>query len=69
MSPQRLNTCAEEESMSYEHLSAFAQTSGMIYFMAIFAAVCLYVFWPSNRVKFDKPARIPLENEDIDHVR
>ncbi|MEY3233184.1 MULTISPECIES: cbb3-type cytochrome c oxidase subunit 3 [Aquidulcibacter] len=55
--------------MSYEQLSAFAQTSGMIYFMAIFAAVCLYVFWPSNRAKFDRAARMPLENEDIDHVR
>lgn len=55
--------------MTYEQLSAFAQTSGMIYFMAIFAAVCLYVLWPSNRAKFDKAANMPLQDEEIDHVR
>jgi cytochrome c oxidase cbb3-type subunit 4 len=53
--------------MTYEQLSAFAQTSGMIYFITIFMAVCLYVFWPTNRAKFDKAARMPLENEDIVH--
>jgi cytochrome c oxidase cbb3-type subunit 4 len=53
--------------MTYEQLSAFAQTSGMIYFITIFMAVCLYVFWPTNRAKFDKAARVPLENEDIGH--
>lgn len=51
--------------MTYEQLSAFAQTTGMIYFIAIFTAVCLYVMWPKNRAKFDKAARMPLENEDI----
>jgi cytochrome c oxidase cbb3-type subunit IV len=51
--------------MTYEQLSAFAQTSGMIYFIIIFMGVCLYVFWPKNRAKFNKAARMPLENEDI----
>jgi cytochrome c oxidase cbb3-type subunit IV len=51
--------------VTYEQLSAFAQTSGMIYFIIIFMGVCLYVFWPKNRAKFDKAARMPLENEDI----
>ena len=55
--------------MSYEQMSAFAQTSGMIYFITIFVAVCIYVFWPSNRAKFVRAARLPLENEDIDNVR
>lgn len=51
--------------MTYEQLAAFAQTSGMVYFIAIFTAVCIYAFWPKNKVKFDKAARMPLENEDI----
>lgn len=55
--------------MTYEQLSAFAQTSGMIYFIAIFAGVCIYALWPSNRAKFDKAARMPLENEDIQDGR
>lgn len=53
--------------MSYEQLSAFAQTSGMIYFIVIFVSVCLYAFWPKNKSKFDKAAQVPLENEDIRH--
>lgn len=52
--------------MTYEQLAAFAQTTGMIYFIAIFAGVCLYVVWPSNKAKFDKAARMPIENEEID---
>jgi cytochrome c oxidase cbb3-type subunit IV len=52
--------------MTYEQMSAFAQTSGMMYFVVIFAAVCIYAVWPSNRAKFDKAARVPLENEEID---
>jgi cytochrome c oxidase cbb3-type subunit IV len=51
--------------MTYEQLSAFAQTSGMIYFITIFVAVCIYAFWPKNKAKFDKAAQVPLENEDI----
>jgi cytochrome c oxidase cbb3-type subunit IV len=53
--------------MTYEQMSAFAQTSGMIYFIVIFAAVCVYALWPSNRAKFEKAARMPLENEEIDN--
>jgi cytochrome c oxidase cbb3-type subunit IV len=51
--------------MTYEQLSAFAQTSGMIYFITIFLGVCLYVFWPKNKAKFEKAARMPLDCEDI----
>ena len=51
--------------MTSEQLAAFAQTSGMVYFIAIFTAVCIYAFWPKNKVKFDKASRMPLENEDI----
>jgi cytochrome c oxidase cbb3-type subunit IV len=64
MSLKKLKTCGEVP-MSYEQLSAFAQTSGMIYFIAIFTGVCVYALWPKNKAKFDRAARIPLENEDI----
>ncbi|AWN39132.1 cbb3-type cytochrome c oxidase subunit 3 [Methylobacterium radiodurans] len=46
--------------MTYEHAAAFAQTSGLVYFVVIFAAVCLYAFWPRNRVRFDAAAHLPL---------
>jgi cytochrome c oxidase cbb3-type subunit IV len=50
--------------MTYESLASFAQTSGMIYFALIFAAVCVYAFWPANKSRFDAAARMPLEPED-----
>jgi cytochrome c oxidase cbb3-type subunit IV len=53
--------------MTYEQLSAFAQTSGMVYFVLIFFGVCLYAFWPSNKAEFDRAASMPLQSEDIDH--
>jgi cytochrome c oxidase cbb3-type subunit IV len=50
--------------MTYETLASFAQTHGTIYFALIFAAVCVYAFWPSNKAKFDAAARMPLDEED-----
>ena len=49
--------------MTYENASAFAQTSGLLYFVAIFMAVAVYAFWPRNRARFDAAAHLPL-NED-----
>lgn len=46
--------------MTYESAAAFAQTSGLIYFVGIFVAVCLYAFWPRNRTRFDAAAHLPL---------
>lgn len=46
--------------MTYENASAFAQTSGLLYFFGIFLAVILYAFWPRNRSRFDAAAHLPL---------
>ncbi|KMO41597.1 cytochrome C oxidase [Methylobacterium variabile] len=46
--------------MTYENASAFAQTSGLLYFVGIFLAVILYAFWPRNRARFDAAAHLPL---------
>lgn len=46
--------------MTYESASAFAQTSGLLYFVGIFTAVCLYALWPRNRSRFDAAAHLPL---------
>jgi cytochrome c oxidase cbb3-type subunit IV len=50
--------------MTYEALAAFAQTGGLIYFAAVFAGICIYTFWPSNKARFDAAARMPLSDED-----
>lgn len=46
--------------MTYESAAAFAQTSGLLYFVCIFTGVILYAFWPRNRSRFDAAAHLPL---------
>ena len=46
--------------MTYEHAAAFAQTSGLLYFVGIFMAVAVYAFWPRNRARFNAAAHLPL---------
>jgi cytochrome c oxidase cbb3-type subunit 4 len=41
----------------------FAQTAGLIYFFAIFAGVLVYALRPKARQKFDRAARMPLDEE------
>ena len=63
----------------YEFFSSFAQTGGLIYFVACFAGALAYALWPRNQAKFDAAANAPLsesdapvtsgQNEDGIHVR
>lgn len=50
--------------MTYESALSFAQIGGMIFFIVLFAGVMVYALWPTNRDKFDRAARAPL-NDDI----
>ncbi|NKB56858.1 MAG: CcoQ/FixQ family Cbb3-type cytochrome c oxidase assembly chaperone [Alphaproteobacteria bacterium] len=50
--------------MTYETATSFAQIWGMFFFIIVFGAVLVYALWPSNREKFDRAARSPL-NDDI----
>ena len=47
--------------MNYDTLSSFAQTWGLLLFVVIFAVVLAYALWPRNQKKFDKAARMPLD--------
>ena len=51
------------EPVDYDTLAAFARSWGLVYLMALFAGVCLYAFWPRNKTKFDKAARMPLDED------
>lgn len=53
------------DGFTYEQVLAFAQSWGSVYFMLLFAAVCIYALWPSNKAKFDEAARIPLEDDEV----
>lgn len=45
----------------YEALASFAQTWGLIAFMAFFIGVIAYAVWPKNRDKFNAAARSVLD--------
>jgi len=49
--------------MSYENFRYLADTWGLVYLMAMFAAVLVYAMWPGNRRKFKDAARMPLDEE------
>jgi len=50
-------------SFTYRALAEFAQTWGLVYFVAVFLAVLVYALWPSRRRQFDEAARIPLRED------
>ncbi|MEO1039093.1 MAG: cbb3-type cytochrome c oxidase subunit 3 [Pseudomonadota bacterium] len=52
----------------YQTLSHFAQTWGLLFFMALFAGVVVYAMWPKNQDKFDAAARVPLNDDSKPHA-
>ena len=50
--------------MRYETLADFAQTWGLLYFVLIFAGALAYAFWPSNRDRFARAARLPITERE-----
>ncbi|TNE34845.1 MAG: cbb3-type cytochrome c oxidase subunit 3 [Alphaproteobacteria bacterium] len=49
--------------MDYHAMSHFAQSYGLLYLFGLFIIVLAYALWPRNKEKFDKAARLPLEDE------
>lgn len=50
--------------MTYEILSSFAQTWGMLLFIVLFAGAFAYALWPRNQDRFDRAALAPLNDAD-----
>ena len=48
---------------TYKALAEFAQTYGLVYFVAVFSIVLIYALWPSRKHQFDEAARIPLRED------
>ena len=48
---------------AYNALVSVAQSSGLLYFIAIFAAVMFYVLRPRNKKTFEAAASMPLRAE------
>jgi cytochrome c oxidase cbb3-type subunit 4 len=50
-------------SETYKALAEFAQTWGMLYFLAVFIGTLAYALWPSLKGQFDESARIPFRED------
>ncbi|MGE0829767.1 MAG: cbb3-type cytochrome c oxidase subunit 3 [Hyphomonadaceae bacterium] len=50
--------------MSYQEITHFAQTWGLILLLALFAAAVVYALWPANKDTFQRAGRMPLEEND-----
>jgi len=49
--------------MTYETVSAFAQTYGLVFLVIMFVSVLVYALWPGNKRKFESAARRPLDED------
>ena len=47
----------------YEEMAVFARTWGLVYLLVLFGGALAYALWPSSGKKFEKAARIPLEED------
>ncbi|HEY7459433.1 MAG TPA: cbb3-type cytochrome c oxidase subunit 3 [Xanthobacteraceae bacterium] len=48
---------------TYLALASFAQTWGLVYFVAVFLAVLVYALNPRRQRQFDEAARLPLKED------
>lgn len=48
---------------TYEWLARFAQSVGVLYFIALFIVVLIYALRPGNKERFDHAARAPLRED------
>jgi len=48
---------------TYRTVAEFAQTWGLVYFVAVFLGVVVYALWPSRKKQFEQAARIPLQED------
>jgi cytochrome c oxidase cbb3-type subunit IV len=51
-------------STAYDFLVGFSKSFGLFYLLALSAAVLVYVYWPSNKKRFDHAAQSILSDED-----
>ena len=49
--------------MEYHDIAHFVRTWGTVYFALLFVGVLAYALWPRNRDKFERAARMPLEED------
>jgi cytochrome c oxidase cbb3-type subunit 4 len=48
---------------TYKWFAGFAQTWGLVYFVAVFSIAVVYALWPSNKARFEDAAQMPLRED------
>lgn len=48
---------------AYKFFAEFAQTWGLLYFVAVFLVVLVYALAPSRKDRFDEASRMPLQED------
>ena len=51
--------------MTLEQSMHLAQVWGLIVLASMFAIAVVYAMWPTNKERFDRAARAPLEDDDV----
>ena len=51
-------------SVTHDLLVGLSKSAGLFYLLALSAAVLVYVYWPSNKKRFDHAAQSILRDED-----
>jgi cytochrome c oxidase cbb3-type subunit IV len=49
--------------MTYEQVASITQVAALLLFIGMFLAVLIYTFWPGNKKRFERAARLPLEQD------
>ncbi|MGZ8400601.1 MAG: cbb3-type cytochrome c oxidase subunit 3 [Methyloceanibacter sp.] len=49
--------------MTYEQVASITQVAALLLFFALFVGVLIYAFWPGNKKRFERAARLPLEQD------
>jgi len=50
--------------MTYDQISYFAGTWGLVFLVVMFVGAVAYALWPGNKEKFRRAANQPLDEED-----
>jgi cytochrome c oxidase cbb3-type subunit 4 len=53
-------------SDTYNAVSSFAQSWGLLYFVAVFTFVVVFVMWPSRRDRYEDAGNIPFREDRTD---
>lgn len=49
--------------MTFQTVSSFAQSWGLVFLVSMFVVAVAYALWPSNKEKFNKAAKSALDED------